>query len=75
MEALLRQAAADPGHIYPPDTPDALITVLEIEENLLRKELTTAERDAQTLRLAAALKKLDGEKPATELPLSRHPAS
>ena len=49
-----------PATIYPPDTPDALITILEIEENLLRKELTAAEREAQTIRLAAALKKLNG---------------
>jgi hypothetical protein len=43
--------------------PDALITVLEIEENLVRKELSAAEREAQTIRLAAALKKLNGGKP------------
>jgi hypothetical protein len=53
-----------PAIVYPPDTPDALITVLKIEENLLRKELSAAEREAQTIRLAAELKKL---KLATEL--------
>ena len=53
-----------PAIIYPTDTPDALIEVLEIEENLLRKELTAAEREVQMLRLAAALRKLDGEEPA-----------
>jgi hypothetical protein len=40
----------------------------EIEENLLRKELTAAERQSDTIRYAAALKKL--EKLATELPVS-----
>ncbi|HEU4475307.1 MAG TPA: ParB N-terminal domain-containing protein [Methyloceanibacter sp.] len=59
-----------PVDVYPPGTPDALITILEIEENLLRKELSAAERQAETLRLAAALKKLEGEKLATELPVS-----
>ena len=54
-----------PADIYPPDAPDALITVLEIEENLLRKELTADEREPRILRLAAALKKLDGEKSLT----------
>lgn len=54
-----------PAIIYPSDTPDALITVLEIEENLRRKELTTGERQAQTIRLAAALKELEGWKPET----------
>jgi hypothetical protein len=66
-------ASASRGRSRPssiPDTPDALITVLEIEENLLRKELTAAEREADTLRYAAELKKLDGEKLATELPVS-----
>jgi ParB-like chromosome segregation protein Spo0J len=59
-----------PAIIYPPEVPDALITVLEIEENLVRKELSAAEREAQTIRLAAALKKLDGEKLATKFPVS-----
>ena len=59
-----------PATIYPPDTPDALIEVLEFEENLRRKELNAAQREAQTIRLVAALKKLDGEKPATELSVS-----
>jgi hypothetical protein len=45
--------------VYPPDTPDAVIEVLQIEENLSRKELTAAECQTQTIRLAAALKKLD----------------
>jgi DNA-binding MarR family transcriptional regulator len=59
-----------PAIVYPSDTPDEQITVLEIEENLLRKELTAAERETLTIRLAGALKKLEGEKPATGLPVS-----
>jgi ParB-like chromosome segregation protein Spo0J len=53
--------------IYPSDTPDALITVLEIEENLLRKELTAAEREIQTIQLAVAIRKLNGGEPATPI--------
>jgi len=56
--------------VYAPDTPDEVITVFEADENLVRNDLTADEREAQALRLAAALKKLDGEKPATELPVS-----
>jgi len=59
-----------PAKVYPPDTPDALSEILEIEENLRRKELTAADRQVQTIRLFAAYKKLDNEKPATELPVS-----
>jgi hypothetical protein len=44
--------------------PDPRITILEIEENLLRKELTPAERDAQMIRWVA-LNKLNGGNPAT----------
>jgi ParB-like nuclease domain len=51
--------------VFPSHTPDARITVLEAGENLHRKELTAAEREAQTIRLAAALKRLNGWKPAT----------
>ena len=54
-----------PAIIYPSGTPDARITMLEIQENLFRKELTAAEREAQIIRLAAELKKLNGGKPAT----------
>jgi hypothetical protein len=41
-------------NIYPPHTPDALIEIIEAEENLLRKELTAAERTAQEMRWVAA---------------------
>lgn len=51
-----------PANIYPPHTPDALITILQIEENVLRRHLTAAERERQTILLAAALKKLDEER-------------
>jgi ParB-like nuclease domain len=56
--------------IYPEDTPDPLIEVLEIEENLFRKELTAAECQVQTIRWVAACKKLVGNKLETELPVS-----
>jgi ParB-like chromosome segregation protein Spo0J len=59
-----------PANVYPPNTPDALITILEIEENLFRKELTAAERQAETIRLAAALKELEGGKPVTPISAS-----
>jgi hypothetical protein len=66
VEASKRRCGEDrpiPAIIYPAHTPDALIAILEIEENLLRKELTATEREAQTIRLAAALKRLNGGHP------------
>ena len=57
------EQAAICASILPPNTPDALTVILEIEENLFRKELTAAERQAETIRLAAALKKLNGWTP------------
>ena len=42
--------------VYPPNTPDELLKVLEIVENLRRQELTADERQSQTLLLAAAIK-------------------
>jgi ParB-like nuclease domain len=56
--------------IYPSHTPDALITDLDAGENLDRQELTAAERQAQMLRRAAALKEREDEKLATKLPVS-----
>jgi hypothetical protein len=44
--------------------------ILEYEENLLRKDLTAAERERQTILLAAALKKLDCEKSLTPVSAS-----
>jgi ParB-like chromosome segregation protein Spo0J len=49
------------ARVYPPDTPDRLLKVLEIVENLRRQELTPDERQAQTLELAAAIKERDAE--------------
>jgi hypothetical protein len=57
-----------PAVCYPADTPTARWTVLELEENLVRVDLTTDERLAAELRLTAALKELD--KPPTELAVS-----
>jgi hypothetical protein len=44
---------------YPADTPDHLLKTLEIVENLRRQELTTEERQAQTLLLAVAIKEAE----------------
>jgi ParB-like chromosome segregation protein Spo0J len=59
-----------PAIVYPPNTPEARITMLEFEENSLRKDLTASELRAGTLRYAAARKRLDADKPATRLPVS-----
>jgi hypothetical protein len=49
-----------PAKIYPPHTPDALIAMIEDEENLFRKELTSDERTVREMRWVAAFKKLNG---------------
>jgi ParB-like nuclease domain len=56
--------------IFPSHMPDARITLLDVGEDSHRKDLTAAERQAEMLRYAAALKMLKGEKLATELPVS-----
>ena len=55
---------AIPALIYPSGTPDAQIEMLETQENLFRKQLTAAQCESETLRLVAALKKLNGGTPA-----------
>jgi ParB-like chromosome segregation protein Spo0J len=47
-----------PAVVYPADLPEAMLAVLEIEENLRRKELSIEEKAECTMRLAAALKEL-----------------
>jgi ParB-like chromosome segregation protein Spo0J len=59
--AALKRWAEIPAVVYPADLPEPMVTVLEIEENLRRKELTDAEKQEHTLRLAAALKQLEAE--------------
>jgi ParB-like chromosome segregation protein Spo0J len=45
--------------ILPSHASDARITALETGENVIRKELSPAERQAEMMRLAAALKELE----------------
>jgi ParB-like chromosome segregation protein Spo0J len=47
---------------YDPDLPDPWMRILEIEENLRRKELTVQEKAEHTIRLAAELKELASPK-------------
>jgi ParB-like chromosome segregation protein Spo0J len=53
--------------IFPSHTPDARITALETGENLHRKDLTAAERQAGLLRYAAARKELEHGNPVTSV--------
>jgi hypothetical protein len=53
-----------PCVIYTSDTPRWFIELAEISENLARKELTSAERDAHTTRMAAIIVERDGVKAA-----------
>jgi ParB-like chromosome segregation protein Spo0J len=62
--------ASIPAVVYPPDTPDRDLAVLEIVENLKRRELTTEERDRHRAELVALLKEQQAEKPSTELTVS-----
>jgi hypothetical protein len=50
---------AIPAIVYPADLPEPMLKILEIEENLRRKELTTEEKGACDMDLAAALKELE----------------
>ena len=45
-----------PAVTYPEGTPDALAKVIELTENLCRKELSVKDRAAHTVRLAAVFK-------------------
>ena len=45
--------------VYPPETPDELLKVLEIVENLKRQELTVEERHEQITLLGAAIKEAE----------------
>ena len=45
--------------VYPPDLPEEWSTILEIDENLKRQDLTADERAEHSLRLAAEIRKLE----------------
>jgi ParB-like nuclease domain len=51
-----------PAVCYAPDLPEPWMHILEIEENLRRKELTVQEKAEHTIRLAAELKELASQK-------------